>query len=164
VAIKEIIQKSDIPPLILERQVLVLRRLAEAAHVVKLFDVYEDNYKVWLIFEFIPGGDLLKKLTEKSNFEEKEVKHMIQSITSAAAFCHKNNILHWNIKVESIFCGKNFLGMFFGSFGRAMILEPGQTVSDWTTPPSYKAPEHIQRKPYSYPSDCWALGVLAYIL
>jgi len=45
-----------------------------------------------------------------------------------------------------------------------MILEPGQTVSDWTTPPSYKAPEHIQRKPYSYPSDCWALGVLAYIL
>jgi len=99
VAIKEIIQKSDIPPLVLERQVLVLRRLAEAAHVVKLFDVYEDNYKVWLIFEFIPGGDLLKKLTEKSNFEEKEVKHMIQSITSAAAFCHKNNILHRNIKV-----------------------------------------------------------------
>uniref|UniRef100_A0A6B2L4K1 Protein kinase domain-containing protein n=1 Tax=Arcella intermedia TaxID=1963864 RepID=A0A6B2L4K1_9EUKA len=168
VAIKEYSEKDEATSPAFRVHLKILKLLSGAENIINLDEVYEEPYKLSLTFDFIPEGDLLKKITEHKCFEEKDGKEIVRSITRALACCHKNQILHRDLRVENILCGKNFTkspgDVYLSSFGRAVFLHKGETVSDWNAVPAYKAPEHFQRKPLGFPSDCWALGVVTYIV
>ncbi|KAM6068291.1 LOW QUALITY PROTEIN: serine/threonine-protein kinase 33 [Theristicus caerulescens] len=83
---------------LLEWNVSTLKRL-NYDHVIHLEDMFETR-KMYLVAELCEDGELKKILCNKGHFTENETRHIIQSLASAAAYLHKNDIVHRDLKLE----------------------------------------------------------------
>jgi len=66
-------------------------------NVVKLYEVYEDNSKFYMVFELMTGGELFDRIVEKEHYSEKEAADTIRPIVDAIRYCHSMGIAHREI-------------------------------------------------------------------
>jgi serine/threonine protein kinase len=95
-----------------------------------------------VVMEYLPGGELLSLLKAKSRFTEGEARRIFGQIVAAVAYCHRENIIHRDLKLENIFVkktDKSALVCKIGDFGLARFLEV-QANSNCGTQ-NYMAPE-----------------------
>jgi len=77
-----------------------LMKSLDHPNVLKLFEYYHDQDKIYLVVEYCQGQSMQKMVHKKC--EEKQVKHYIKSILAALAYCHKRHIIHRDIKPENV--------------------------------------------------------------
>ena len=61
---------------------------------MKVYELFEDEKNIYIITEFIQGGELMNRLKKKEFFSEEESKKIIIQVLSAVNYCHTNNIVH----------------------------------------------------------------------
>ena len=84
-------------------------------------------------------------------------------MTQAIKYCHDNNILHRDIKLDNILLHNKHVKLC--DFGVSRITIPGQVIKEQCGTPAYIAPEIIARKGYSgTKADIWSLGILLYAM
>ncbi|KAH8582612.1 kinase domain-containing [Cryptosporidium sp. chipmunk genotype I] len=134
-------------------------------YIVCFKESFVDDGFLNIVMEYADGGDLFRKVNVqkqlKKNFLEKQVVRWLAQALLGLAHLHNRKILHRDIKSQNIFISYN--GLKIGDFGIAKVLEnTGAFAKTTIGTPYYLSPEICLSKPYSWSSDIWALGCVAY--
>lgn len=147
----------------IQREIRVLKHLNHEC-VIKLFDVVEVDQKLFIIMEFAPAGSLLDYVREKKRLPEAEACFLLQQIVAGLQYCHEQEVVHRDIKLENILLDSNN-NVKIIDFGLSAFFAPGKTLKVHCGSPSYAAPEIVARKTYEGPPvDVWSLGVVLFAM
>jgi calcium-dependent protein kinase len=61
---------------------------------VRLYEIFQDDKRYYLVTELCTGGELFEELSKKQTFKEEEAATAIKQVLSAVSDCHNNNIVH----------------------------------------------------------------------
>lgn len=148
----------------IDREVLILKRLNRVEGICKLFEVFEDEDFVYLVFELLPHGDLVKYFKDHALFEEDQLQGFFRKIVETVGQMHALGVLHRDIKLDNILLDET-LGPKVCDFGISTLLEEEKKIFDTGGTPAYLSPEVILAEGNVCPkSDVWSLGVLLYLL
>ncbi|XP_016002882.2 serine/threonine-protein kinase 33 isoform X2 [Rousettus aegyptiacus] len=158
---------------LLEREVSILKSVKHE-HIIHLEQVFETPKKMYLVMELCEDGTLKEILDRKGHFSENETRWIIQSLASAIAYLHSNDIVHRDLKLENMLVKSSFiddnnemnLNIKVTDFGLAVKKHGRSEAMLQTTcgTPIYMAPEVINAHDYSQQCDIWSIGVIMYIL
>lgn len=66
----------------------------DSAYIVKLYYSFQDDEYLYLIMEYLPGGDMMTLLMRKDTLTEDEAKFYIAETVLAIESIHKHNYIH----------------------------------------------------------------------
>ena len=72
-------------------------------NIVKILNCYSlKNDQVVFIMEYLEGGELLEYVTKKGYLSEEESKIFFKQLADAVHYCHKENLVHRDLKLENV--------------------------------------------------------------
>ena len=129
--------------------------------IVQLMGVnFDDPKYIYLILEYIQGGELFSLLRRKGIFPLHQTKFYIAHIITIFEYLHSKNIIYRDLKPENILINKNGY-LKLTDFGFAKYLDNEKTYTLCGTP-EYLAPEIILNKGHGKAVDWWTMGILLY--
>jgi len=125
-------------------------------------DIFQNNNKLFIISDFIEGGEMFYHLI-KSPFNEEKARFYLSQVIITIEYLHSYNIIYRDIKPENILINNdgNIKLCDFGLSKKLLIKNDLKTLTICGTP-SYNAPEMIKKNKYDFSVDIWSLGVLLY--
>ncbi|KAJ4788431.1 hypothetical protein LUZ62_039677 [Rhynchospora pubera] len=79
----------------------------ESEFVVKLHCSFQDEEFLYLIMEYLPGGDMMALLSSKGTLTEEEARFYIARTVLAIESIHKHNYIDRDIKTDNMLLGKD---------------------------------------------------------
>ncbi|KAM5439554.1 serine/threonine-protein kinase gin4 [Microsporum ferrugineum] len=147
----------------IEREVVIMK-LIQHPNVIGLFDVWENRGELYLVLEYVEGGELFEYISEHGPLPEIEAVRLFRQIISAVSYCHRFNICHRDLKPENILLD-GFLNVKLADFGMAALQPEGHLLNTSCGSPHYASPEIIHGKPYrGDKADIWSCGIILYAL
>ena len=132
-------------------------------YMVKLVEVVHEDDKVYLVTEFMSGGNLLSRVIQQGVLPESQVKqiahqliHGVLHLHEEAFICH-NDLQPSNILLADDTYEHKVKISDFGSATTKISTSTARTLNFACQPP-YRAPER-QASPAS---DMWSIGVILY--
>ncbi|XP_072769926.1 ribosomal protein S6 kinase alpha-4 isoform X2 [Nerophis lumbriciformis] len=150
-----------------QREIAALRQCEAHPNIVKLHEVYTDQYHTYLVMELLGGGELLERIKKKKLFGEAEASQLLQSLVSAVRFMHEAGVVHRDLKPENVLFtneGEDSVLKVI-DFGFARLCPAGSAPLQ--TPCftlQYAAPELFESAGYDKACDLWSLGVILYTM
>ncbi|KOS20141.1 Serine/threonine-protein kinase cot-1 [Escovopsis weberi] len=95
----EMFKKDQLAHVRSERDILAE---SDSPWVVKLFTTFQDAYFLYMLMEFLPGGDLMTMLIKYEIFSEDITRFYIAEIVLAIEAVHKLGFIHRDIKPDNI--------------------------------------------------------------
>ncbi|KAF6154750.1 hypothetical protein GIB67_032362 [Kingdonia uniflora] len=74
--------------------------------IVKLYCSFQDDEFLYLIMEYLPGGDMMTLLMRKDTLTEDEARFYVGETVLAIASIHKHNYIHRDIKPDNLLLDK----------------------------------------------------------
>ena len=71
-------------------------------NIIKIFEIFKYQEKIYLVEEYVKGGDLFSKVIKLNNISERITLMIMKQIFSAVYYLHYNNIIHGDLKLENI--------------------------------------------------------------
>lgn len=127
--------------------------------IVNLWGAFQDASNLYMIMDFVPGGELFTLLRRSGRFPEPVSKFYAAEVAMALNYLHHLDIVYRDLKPENILL--NFDGHIkIADFGFAKRC----SVTTWTLcgTPDYLAPEIVLQQRYTRSVDWYALGVLIF--
>ena len=130
--------------------------------IVNINFAFQDDSKLYIVSDFMQGGDMFYHLHSKKKFEESIVKFYAIELILGLGFLHKNNMIYRDLKPENVLMdSKGHLKI--SDFGLSKILEnPDDKAYTICGTPQYLAPEILENKGYDKSVDWWSLGCFIY--
>lgn len=100
----EMLYKNQVAHIKAEREVLVK---AKNSWIIDLKFSFQDDKHLYLIMEFLPGGDFMTLLMRKDILSEDESRFYIAEIVSAIETVHNMNYIHRDLKPDNILIDKD---------------------------------------------------------
>ncbi|WOG94348.1 hypothetical protein DCAR_0313641 [Daucus carota subsp. sativus] len=75
--------------------------------IVKLYCSFQDSDYLYLIMEYLPGGDMMTLLMRKDILTEEEARFYVGETVLAIESIHKHNYIHRDIKPDNLLLDKN---------------------------------------------------------
>lgn len=136
-------------------------------NVVQLFEVMASKTKVYLVLEFVNGGELFDKIVHCGKLKEDEARRYFQQLINAVDFCHSRGVYHRDLKPENLLLDSqgNLKVSDFGLSALSQQVHADGLLHTACGTPNYVAPEVINDKGYSgATADLWSCGVILYVL
>lgn len=143
-------------------------------NIVDFYDFYADKKNIYLVLEYLAGGELYEEIMEKEVYTEEEARNIISPIIDAIRYLHECGIVHRDLKVvfnfiqpeNCVYTSKNqdkVLKLI--DFGVSQMI-PNDThlLSTAVGTPLYMAPQILQGSKYGEVCDWWSIGVILYVL
>lgn len=127
-------------------------------YIINLVDVFYDDTKIYAIMELANGGDVFDHLCEKK-LTETNIMYLIYNISLLLNFIHGKGVIHGDIKLENVLISNNKLKLCDFGFS---VFESRNRVKRYAYTLPYTAPEHLNEMRYSFKSDVWSLGIIAF--
>ncbi|CAB1332975.1 unnamed protein product [Coregonus sp. 'balchen'] len=150
-----------------QREIAALRQCEAHPNIVKLHEVYTDQFHTYLVMELLRGGELLERIKRKKLFGESEASQLLRSLVSAVGFMHEAGVVHRDLKPENVLFadeGEDSVLKVI-DFGFARLCPAGSAPLQ--TPCftlQYAAPELFHSTGYDQACDLWSLGVILYTM
>ncbi|KAJ3476811.1 hypothetical protein NLI96_g10904 [Meripilus lineatus] len=147
------------------REIVAHKIASEHPNVLTLHRVIEDDWFIFLVLDYCPGGDMFSAIVERMTYCRNDVliKKIFLQILDAVEFCHDQGIFHRDLKPDNIFVDAAGDTVFLGDFGLATDNEISNNFRCGSS--YYMSPECIGEeyghRPYNTQyADVWALGVI----
>ena len=165
-ALKKFINETNEYDLGTLREISILKILQnnEEHYILNMEDliIEEDNFCIVMKKYHTDLGKVIKK--DCLSYSQK--KNIVLKISKALAFLHQNGIIHRDIKPENILLDNNYDPILcdysLSKIFNGVSFEGTHTGKVATV--TYRAPEVVGKKSYSFPVDSWSMGVLFYEL
>ncbi|XP_044496394.1 CBL-interacting serine/threonine-protein kinase 23 isoform X2 [Mangifera indica] len=142
-------------------------KLIRHPNVIRMYEVMASKTKIYIVLEFVTGGELFDKIASKGRLKEDEARKYFQQLINAVDYCHSRSVYHRDLKPENLLLDANGV-LKISDFGLSAL--PQQVREDGllhTTcgTPNYVAPEVINNKGYDgAKADLWSCGVILFVL
>ena len=169
---------------VLNEQIIMSK--ASSPWIVELKASFQEDEYLYLVMEYLPGGDLMNLLIQKDTLTEKEAKFYISELILAIESIHKLDCIHRDIKPDNILIGKDG-HIKLSDFGLAKISDKLYEKEDekyknflknkkseknnkmthnknfsCVGTAYYVAPEVLNKKGYEEDIDWWSVGIIFY--
>lgn len=139
-------------------------KLFRHPHIIKLYQVISTPTDIFMIMEYVSGGELFDYIVKHGKLREHEARRFFQQIISGVDYCHRHMIVHRDLKPENLLLDHN-LNVKIADFGLSNMMMDGEFLRTSCGSPNYAAPEVISGKLYAGPEvDIWSCGVILYAL
>jgi len=146
------------------REIDIMRRVNHK-NILKLFDVFDSEEFIYIVTEFVSGGELFDQIVQTGGLPESRAAPIIKQIVSAVRHLHTLNIVHRDVKPENILLTDDeHTQVKLCDFGLANVLYEDTLLETACGSAEYVAPEVLQCKPYDNAVDLWSIGVTTYIV
>ena len=144
-----------------------LRKL-HSPHIVKVYDLFEENGTAYYVMDYIDGEDLAAQLKAHGPLPEAGVLHILPQLLDALDAAHSAGILHLDLKPANIMVDKqgNALLIDFGA-SKQLVRKGGATAYSSVSYTDGYAPREQMEQNFSKfgPwTDFYALGATLYTL
>ncbi|KAI1716182.1 protein kinase domain-containing protein [Ditylenchus destructor] len=95
----EMLEKEQMAHVRAERDIL---SEADCEWVVTMYFSFQDNINLYLVMEFLPGGDIMTLLIKKDILSEEETLFYIAETSLAIQAIHNLNFIHRDIKPDNL--------------------------------------------------------------
>lgn len=130
--------------------------------IVDLIYAFQTGGKLYLILEYLPGGELFMHLEREGIFSEETACFYLAEITLALEHLHSCGIIYRDLKPENILLDKDG-HVKLTDFGLCKeALEDGATTHTFCGTVEYMAPEVLLRSGHAKSVDWWSLGALMF--
>lgn len=137
--------------------------LTEVNHpfIVGLAFAFQTPAKLYLVMEYVGGGELFSRLDEVEEMEEREARFYACEVLLALEHLHAKDFVYRDLKPENILIRMNghICLADFGFAKKAVLPEATKTFCGTV---HYMAPEIINKKGHGKSVDWWSLGILIF--
>ncbi|XP_035880862.1 ribosomal protein S6 kinase alpha-2 isoform X1 [Phyllostomus discolor] len=138
--------------------------LAEVNHpfIVKLHYAFQTEGKLYLILDFLRGGDLFTRLSKEVMFTEEDVKFYLAELALALDHLHSLGIIYRDLKPENILLDEEG-HVKITDFGLSKeAVDHDKRAYSFCGTIEYMAPEVVNRRGHTQSADWWSFGVLMF--
>lgn len=160
---KVIIQKKEIAHTLGERNILVRTAMTDSPFIVGLKFSFQTPSDLYLVTDFMSGGELFWHLQKEGRFKEDRAKFYIAELILALKHLHEHDIVYRDLKPENILLDANG-HIALCDFGLSKAnLTKNDTTNTFCGTTEYLAPEVLlDEQGYTKMVDFWSLGVLVF--
>eukprot|EP01101_Sappina_pedata_P001269 TRINITY_DN1136_c0_g1_i1.p1 TRINITY_DN1136_c0_g1~~TRINITY_DN1136_c0_g1_i1.p1 ORF type:complete len:450 (-),score=186.59 TRINITY_DN1136_c0_g1_i1:134-1483(-) len=156
--------------MILERQELehakaeksVLQKLVHP-FLVNLNYSFQTPDKLYLVMDFVNGGELFFHLQKDKRFSEERARFYLAEILCGLEYLHANGVIYRDLKPENLLLTSDghICMTDFGLAKEGLVCDDARTQTFCGTP-EYLAPEVLNGEDYGKAVDWWSYGTLMY--
>uniref|UniRef100_A0A671EE99 non-specific serine/threonine protein kinase n=1 Tax=Rhinolophus ferrumequinum TaxID=59479 RepID=A0A671EE99_RHIFE len=140
-----------------------VRCMADLHHlnIVRLFHVISSAESLFLVMEFVPGGDMLDYLRDHGRMSEDTARGVFRQLVSAVHYCHEKGVAHRDLKPQNVLLDAQMNAKLidFGLGAASGIRQLNTFCGSFL----YAAPELFLSKIHDgCATDTWSLGLMLY--
>ncbi|KAF1897535.1 hypothetical protein Lal_00036977 [Lupinus albus] len=153
----------------IEREISIMHKLHHHPNIVKIFEVLATKTKIYIVMEFVSGGEIFQEVSTKGHLSEDLSRKYFRQLISAVKYCHSNGVFHRDLKLDNLLIDEN-KDLKVSDFGLSAVKDSTQLNNDALLKtvcgtPAYVAPEILSKKGYDGAKvDVWSCGVVLFAL
>jgi len=129
--------------------------------IVNLNYAFQTKDKLYMILDYVNGGELFFHLKKEGRFSESRVKLYAAEIASALAHLHALDIVYRDLKPENILLDSEG-HITITDFGLSKQITSEEGTHTFCGTPEYLAPEVLKGQGHGTAVDWWSLGTLIF--
>lgn len=129
--------------------------------LMKLHFAFQSDTKLYLIMDYLTGGELFFHLKNARRFSEERCRFYAAEILLGVEHLHANGIIYRDLKPENVLLDGDG-HVCLTDFGLSKRAGSGQETQTFCGTPEYLAPEVIVGDSYGKAVDWWSFGVMLY--
>jgi len=146
------------------RREIKILKLFYHPHIIRLYEVIYTPTDIYMVMEFVPGGELFDFIVSNGRLSEPRARSMFQQLVSGVEYCHQHMVVHRDLKPENLLLDAE-QQLRIADFGLSNVMKDGDFFKTSCGSPNYAAPEVISGRLYAGPEvDVWSCGVILYAL
>lgn len=139
-------------------------KLVQHPNIVRLLEVLASKKRIYLIMEYVRGGDLSDKIAYLQKITEDEARKYFHQLIDAVNYCHSRNVYHRDLKPQNLLLDEKG-NLKVSDFGLSVLHQTDAVLSTTCGSPNYVAPEVIVRQNYyGAAADIWSCGIVLFEL
>ncbi|KAI4344379.1 hypothetical protein L6164_011613 [Bauhinia variegata] len=159
---KQMVMKSDLKCQV-KREIRTMK-LLHHPNIVRIHEVIGTKTKIYIVMEYVTGGQLSDKLSYVRKLGESEARKIFQQLIDAIDYCHNKGVYHRDLKPENLLLDNNG-NLKLSDFGLSALRKSNDVLTTVCGSPCYVAPELLWNKGYDgAAADVWSCGVILFEL
>ncbi|OIW02790.1 hypothetical protein TanjilG_29566 [Lupinus angustifolius] len=131
------------------RREIATMKLIKHPNVVRLFEVMGSKTKIFIVLEFVTGGELFDKIVNHGRMSENEARRYFQQLINAVDYCHSRGVYHRDLKPENLLLD-TYGNLKVSDFGLSALSQQVRVLND--------------RGYDGANADLWSCGVILFVL
>eukprot|EP00927_Polykrikos_kofoidii_P009268 TRINITY_DN13859_c0_g2_i1.p1 TRINITY_DN13859_c0_g2~~TRINITY_DN13859_c0_g2_i1.p1 ORF type:complete len:1004 (+),score=219.85 TRINITY_DN13859_c0_g2_i1:51-3062(+) len=144
-----------------------ISKMVDHPHLVKLYEIFEDDDYIYLVVELCTGGNLFNVVDEQGAMSDLKAACVMQQVMRGVAYMHSSFIVHRDIKPENVLLRDRqpveCANAKVTDFGLSTNFRTGTMFCARVGTATFMSPEVIEKN-YDEKCDTWALGVMIFFL
>ncbi len=127
-------------------EIMTMRAIGRTSrYCQKFYEIHETVHSVYIVVEYLSGGELLDKLSSSKRIKQKYVRNILRNVLLGLAHMHSKGVMHRDLKPENLMLkGKKISDVRIIDFGLSTFIDAEEYLYKRCGTPGFVAPEVIK--------------------